>query len=62
MQCHRGCSNVPTKKNHPTIFIADGPNQVWPEEIGELAGELIERAMLSEKIRNNPLVLHSKTY
>jgi len=94
MQCHRGRSNVPTKKNHPTTFIADGPNQVWtwditylntftrgiyyklymiidiysrkivgfevwPEESGELAGELIERAILSEKIRNKPLVLHS---
>jgi len=94
MQCHRGRSKVPTKKNHPTTFVADGPNQVWtwdityfntftrgiyyklymiidiysrkivgaevwPEENGELAGELVERAILSEKIRNKPLVLHS---
>ncbi|BCZ45813.1 hypothetical protein psyc5s11_18800 [Clostridium gelidum] len=75
---------VPTKKNHPTTFIADGPNQVWtwditylntftsgiyyklymiidiysrkfvgfeiwPEESGELAGDLIERAIVIEK-------------
>jgi transposase InsO family protein len=37
--------------------------EVWPEENGELASELVERAMLSEKvkIKNNqkPLVLHS---
>jgi len=22
-------SKVPTKKNHATTFVADGPNQVW---------------------------------
>lgn len=33
--------------------------EVWPEETGELASELIERAVLSEKIKGNPLVLHS---
>ncbi|PRR84501.1 Integrase core domain protein [Clostridium vincentii] len=94
MQCHRGRSKVPTKKNHPTTFVADGPNQVWtwdityfntftrgiyyklymiidiysrkivgaevwPEENGELAAELVERAILNENIRNKPLVLHS---
>ena len=94
MQCYRGRSNVPTKKNRPTTFIADGPNQVWtwditylntftrgiyyklymiidiysrkivgyevwPEETGQLAADLIERAIIIEKIRNKPLVLHS---
>ena len=94
MQCHRGRSKSPEKRNHPTTFIADGPNQVWTwditwlntytrgiyyklymiidiysrkivswevwtEETGELACELVERAILSEKIKNKPLVLHS---
>ena len=37
--------------------------EVWKEETGELASELIERAMLSEKVKikgnQKPLVLHS---
>lgn len=37
--------------------------EVWAEENGELASELVERAMLSEKVKiknnKNPLVLHS---
>lgn len=37
--------------------------EVWKEETGELASELIERAMLSEKVKikgnKKPLVLHS---
>ncbi|MFD3157316.1 DDE-type integrase/transposase/recombinase [Haloimpatiens sp. FM7330] len=33
--------------------------EVWPEETGELASELVERAILSEKIKGKPLVLHS---
>ena len=33
--------------------------EVWPEETGELAADLIERAIIIEKIRNKPLVLHS---
>lgn len=32
--------------------------EVWKEETGELACELVERAILSEK-SNKPLVLHS---
>lgn len=94
MQCHRGRSKSPEKRNYPTTFVADGPNQVWTwditwlntytrgiyyklymiidiysrkivgwevwtEETGELACELVERAILSEKIKNKPLVLHS---
>ncbi len=34
-------------------------HEVWPEENGELASELVERAVLSEKTRGKPLVLHS---
>lgn len=33
--------------------------EVWTEESGELASELVERAILSEKIKGKPLVLHS---
>jgi putative transposase len=33
--------------------------EVWKEELGELASELVERAVLSEKIKGKPLVLHS---
>lgn len=33
--------------------------EVWEEELGELASELVERAVLSEKIKGRPLVLHS---
>lgn len=33
--------------------------EVWAEEQGELASELVERAVLSEKIKGKPLVLHS---
>ena len=33
--------------------------EVWPEETGELASELVERAVISEKIKGKPLVLHS---
>lgn len=36
--------------------------EVWNEENGELASELVERAMLSEKVKiknKKPLVLHS---
>jgi transposase InsO family protein len=33
--------------------------EVWPEETGELASRLVERAILSEKIKGKPLVLHS---
>ncbi|WP_410506423.1 DDE-type integrase/transposase/recombinase [Haloimpatiens sp. FM7315] len=33
--------------------------EVWWEENGELASELVERAILSEKIKGKPLVLHS---
>ena len=92
MQCYRGRSNVPTKKNRPTTFIADGPNQVWTwditylntftrgiyyklymiidiysrkivgyevwsEETGKLAADLIERNIIIRKIRNKHLVL-----
>ncbi len=32
---------------------------MWPEETGELASELIERAILSENAKGRPLVLHS---
>lgn len=24
MQCHRGCSKSPEKRNHPTTFVAGG--------------------------------------
>ena len=33
--------------------------EVWPEESGEYAAELIERAVIAERVRNTPLVLHS---
>lgn len=33
--------------------------EVWKDELGELASELIERAVLSEHINGKPLVLHS---
>lgn len=33
--------------------------EVWPEETGELASDLVERAVISEKIKGNPLILHS---
>lgn len=33
--------------------------EVWPEESGEYASILVERAVLSEKIKGKPLVLHS---
>lgn len=33
--------------------------EVWEEESGDLASILVERAILSEKIKGRPLVLHS---
>lgn len=33
--------------------------EVWNEENGQLASELVEKAIVSEKIRRKPLVLHS---
>lgn len=33
--------------------------EVWPEETGELASELVERALLKENVKGKPLVLHS---
>ena len=33
--------------------------EVCPEETGELASELVEHAILSERIKGQPLVLHS---
>lgn len=33
--------------------------EVWPEESGEYASILVERAIVTEKIKGNPLVLHS---
>lgn len=33
--------------------------EIWPEENGEFASELIERAVLTEKVDKNLLVLHS---
>lgn len=33
--------------------------EVWHEETGELASKLVERAILSEKIKGKPLILHS---
>ena len=33
--------------------------EVWKEELGELASELVERTVLAEKINGRPLVLHS---
>lgn len=33
--------------------------EVWPEESGEYASILVERAVISEKIKGKPLVLHS---
>lgn len=33
--------------------------EVWPEETGELAAELVERATLTENTKGKPLVLHS---
>ena len=33
--------------------------EVWPDENGEYAAELVERAVMTEKVRNTPLVLHS---
>lgn len=33
--------------------------EVWPEETGELASDLVERAVISEKIKGKPLILHS---
>jgi len=35
--------------------------EVWTEENGELASELVERALLSEKAKGKPTVLHFKT-
>lgn len=33
--------------------------EVWTEENGELTSELVERALLSEKVKGKPIVLHS---
>ena len=33
--------------------------EVWPEETGELAAILVEKSIMNEKTRGNPLVLHS---
>ena len=33
--------------------------EVWPEESGEYAAELVERSVIAERARNTPLVLHS---
>jgi len=33
--------------------------EVWPEETGELASKLVEKSIMNEKIRGNPLILHS---
>lgn len=33
--------------------------EVWTEECGELAAKLVEKSIVNEKIRGNPLVLHS---
>jgi putative transposase len=33
--------------------------EVWPEENGELASELVERTVFAENVRGKPLVLHS---
>lgn len=33
--------------------------EIWPEETGELASELVERALLKENVKGKPLVLHS---
>lgn len=33
--------------------------EVWTEETGELASALVEKSIMNEKIRGNPLVLHS---
>lgn len=33
--------------------------EIWQEENGELAAELIEKSIIAEKIRYKPLVLHS---
>lgn len=33
--------------------------EVWTEETGELASTLVEKAIMNEKIRGNPLILHS---
>ena len=33
--------------------------EVWTEETGELASKLVEKSIMNEKIRGNPLVLHS---
>lgn len=33
--------------------------EVWPEETGELAATLVEKSIMNERIRGNPLILHS---
>lgn len=33
--------------------------EIWPEETGELASELVEKALLKENVKGKPLVLHS---
>ncbi|WP_373463346.1 IS3 family transposase [Herbivorax sp. ANBcel31] len=33
--------------------------EVWHDENGELASQLVERTVTSEKVRNKPLILHS---
>lgn len=33
--------------------------EVWEEENGEYAAELVERAVIAERVRKNPLILHS---
>lgn len=33
--------------------------EVWTEETGELASILVEKAIMNEKIKGNPLILHS---
>lgn len=33
--------------------------EVWPEENGKYAAELVERAVITETVRNTPLILHS---
>jgi len=48
----------PERKKYPQTHVAKAPNEVWTEETGELASNLVEKSIMNEKIRGKPLVLH----
>ncbi len=60
---HRGKSKQAVKRPISS-HVANGPNEVWTwevweEETSEKASILIEKAVISQKLRGKPIVLHS---